>query len=249
MLKTCPACKEAKPLDAFSRQTKSKDGRYPYCKVCAKAKTQALYRARGKRSWMEDKTCSWCKTLKPRTTFRKDDLGKPVARCMDCETEISVRTSAGERRCNICREWLPLGRFYPSKLKFAHVACQECTKAQVAQPKYKSRRRAFVLMKEYGITLEQYDELVAKQNGGCPVCLNALPPDRAGHVDHVHGGAMKGRIRAIVHRDCNRFVLWTHEDSAQLRRAADLIDNPLTDWVVPNPTSNERAHEKERIKK
>lgn len=95
-------------------------------------------------------------------------------------------------------------------------------------------------MKSYRVQLaEQYDSLVAKQGGNCPVCLKSLPPDRGGYVDHVHEGKFKGRIRAILHRDCNRFVMWEHEDSGALRRAADLIDNPLTDWMVPGATPSE----------
>lgn len=117
----------------------------------------------------------------------------------------------------------------------------------MAQPDYQLRRRNYNLKKEYGITLEQYKELLAKQDHKCPICLGAFEPGNYSYpLDHAHGGKHKGRVRAIEHNDCNRFVMWMHEDSAQLRRAADLIDNPLTDWVVPNPTLNERRREKER---
>jgi len=33
-LKTCTKCQTPKPIDDFGRQTKSKDGRKNYCKVC-----------------------------------------------------------------------------------------------------------------------------------------------------------------------------------------------------------------------
>jgi len=47
--------------------------------------------------------------------------------------------------------------------------------------------------------------------------------------------------------------MWEHEDSGPLRRAADLIDNPLTDWMVPGKPSSEtrkqaRKREKEQKK-
>ena len=104
-------------------------------------------------------------------------------------------------------------------------------------------------MKEYGITGEQYDELVAKQDSNCPVCLTVLPTDRSGHVDHAHSGPFKGRIRAIVHSECNRAILRDHEDSAILRRAADLIDNPLTNWMVPGLPSSEVRKEARKQRK
>ncbi len=246
-VKICAACRETKPIDAFNRQASSKDGRYPYCKECSSARTKAAYRARGKKSWTGDKTCSWCRELKPRSAFRKDPAGKVAARCMACEADIAAHEVLNERRCNICREWLPLSRFYQSKLKFPNIACQECTRAQVAQPTYKTRRRERELRSEYGITLDQYKELLSRQGGKCPICMEGFEPGVFSYpVDHAHSGAMKGRIRAILHQNCNRFVMWMHEDSAPLRRAADLIDNPLTDWVVPSATFNERRRAKER---
>lgn len=248
-MKTCPACHIAKPLEDFNRQASNKDGRYPYCRDCAQEKVRALYRLRGKQSWVNDKTCSWCKVLKSRTEFRKDDRGKPAARCLACEAEVAAHDAAGERRCNICREYLPYSAFYASKLKFPNIACQACTREQVAQPGYKLRRRNFVLLREYGITLDQYKELLERQDNKCPICKVTFEPGNFSyHVDHIHNGKWAGRIRAILHQDCNRFVMWMHDDSAQLRAAADLIDNPLTDWIVPKPTLNERRREKERKK-
>lgn len=153
----------------------------------------------------------------------------------------------GRRFCNICRKWLETSAFYPSKLRFPHVTCQECVRTQVAQPAYKLRQRDYNLQKEYGITLDQYKELLARQDHKCPICKVPFEPGNFSYpVDHAHGGPNPGVIRAILHQDCNRFVMWMHEDSAQLRAAADLIDNPLTDWIVLNPTLNERRRAKER---
>lgn len=118
----------------------------------------------------------------------------------------------------------------------------------MTQPDYQLRRRNAELQKEYGITLDQYKELLERQGYKCPVCKVTFEPGVYSYpVDHAHSGPMVGRIRGILHRDCNRFVVWNHEDSAQLRAAADLIDNPLTDWVVPNPTSNERRKNKTQL--
>ncbi len=246
-MKKCAICQQEKPFEAFALSKKAKTGRHPYCKECASQRTRAAYAVRGKQSWMNDKICRWCQTLKPRTEFPRTSEGKVGARCNVCVTEITEHEGLGERRCNICRTWKPEDDFYESQLFKPHVACKECTRAQMTQPEYQLRRRDFTLQKEYGITLDQYKELLERQRHKCPVCLEAFEPGNFSYpLDHSHGGKFKGRIRAILHRDCNRFVMWMHEDSAQLRRAADLIDNPLTDWVVPNPTLNERRREKER---
>ena len=235
-MKFCPACKQDKPPEAFHRSVKTKDGLYGYCKACCKVRQADLYKRRDNTRRRTHKICTWCQQDRTREEYRVT-AGKQHTRCADCEDEIAEQTTLGLRRCNICREWLPQASFYASHLAKEHAGCIPCTRAW--HRGNRPNRRVFELMKSYGITAEQYDSLVAKQSGNCPVCLEPLPPDRGGYVDHVHEGKFKGRIRAILHRDCNRFVMWEHEDSGALRRAADLIDNPLTDWMVPGRPPSE----------
>jgi hypothetical protein len=42
LTKTCPGCKETKPVNEFTRNRARYDGLQPYCKVCSKA-DQAKY--------------------------------------------------------------------------------------------------------------------------------------------------------------------------------------------------------------
>ena len=236
-MKTCPDCGEAKPLDQFSRALKNKDGRYPYCKTCASVRHKAAYALRGKRSWMNDKTCTWCGVLKPRVEYQKDPDGRVHPRCKVCEADSAAREAAGTRRCTTCRQWKKNDAFYPSKLKLPHVTCIDCTKAYHASRTIPRRDKD--LQKNYGITLDQYKQLLALQNYACPICLEKFEPNNYSYsVDHSHEGIHRGKIRAIVHSECNRHVLWAHEDSRQLRAAADLIDHPLTEWMVPEAMIN-----------
>ena len=51
----------------------------------------------------------------------------------------------------------------------------------------------------YGITVEEYDALLARQGGVCGLC--GRPPDRKRlHVDHNHG---TGAIRGLLCHHCN----------------------------------------------
>ncbi len=165
--------------------------------------------------------------------------------CRDCLDHEERQHALGLKQCCDCQEWLTHDKFQPSKLKVYRAQCRECVSAQHAGRKDKARNTK--LKKEYGITGAQYDELVAKQGGNCPVCRLPLDPNSRSHpVDHAHGGAHAGRIRGVVHRDCNRFVLWTHDDSTMLRNAAELIDNPLTNWYVPGVPTNQRRAERNK---
>jgi hypothetical protein len=234
-MKTCAICREPKPFEAFPVQRKSKDGRHPYCKVCTSIRHRAAYKARGKRSWMDDKVCVRCRKLLPRTAYRRHPDGKVHSSCTDCEDTVAASEANGLKECNICQQWLERSAFYPSKVHLARTACAGCTRKQMKS--YGLTRRDRDLRKTFGISLDQYKQLLKLQNGRCPICLEPFEGGNFSYpVDHAHSGKFRGRIRAIVHTDCNRYVLWTHDNAAQLRAAADIIENPLTEWVVPERT-------------
>ena len=54
--------------------------------------------------------------------------------------------------------------------------------------------------KQLGVTVEQYDALLAAQGGGCAICGNP-PKTRRLHVDHDH---KTGRVRGLLCHRCNR---------------------------------------------
>jgi hypothetical protein len=72
------------------------------------------------------------------------------------------------------------------------------------------------LKRKYGITLEQYDAMLASQSGGCGIC-GRDPSDRISlHVDHDH---RTGRIRGLLCFPCNN-ALGDFDDDPSLLRAA-----------------------------
>lgn len=237
-MKTCPKCGETKSLDAFSVSRKNRDGLHGHCKACCSIRTRAAYAARGSKSWRSDSVCVRCNRTLPKHMF--DKHGRSCRDCLDYET---TQNASGLKQCNICSEWLPYDKFHPSKVAIYRTACAQCTRDYFTSRPDETRNSR--LKTEYGITLDQYKELLVRQNHECPICLVKFEPGNYSYpVDHAHGGVHKNRIRAILHQSCNRFVMWTHEDSGQLHRAANLIDNPLTDWYVPGVPYNQRKRER-----
>ena len=85
-------------------------------------------------------------------------------------------------------------------------------------------RRGYRLKSEFGITLEDYDRMVAAQGGKCAICL--LPPPGTGrntkrlHIDHDHD---TGEIRGLLCHACNTSLGQLGEDHERMQRMIDYV--------------------------
>ncbi len=90
-------------------------------------------------------------------------------------------------------------------------------------PDAKRRARDSYLRRKYGITMEQYDLMLAEQDGGCAICKRSPSESISLHVDHDHD---TGRIRGLLCFRCNN-SLGDLEDSPQLLMAElNYVDGP-----------------------
>lgn len=86
-------------------------------------------------------------------------------------------------------------------------------------PEVKRRERAAHLMRKFGITIEQYEEMLAIQGGGCAIC-GRLPGKISLHVDHDHE---TGRIRGCLCFRCNNALGDFAENGDWLVAAANYL--------------------------
>lgn len=86
--------------------------------------------------------------------------------------------------------------------------CRDCARAKWrrhSSSRPKGYRRGDYLEKTYGLTLEQYDQILNRQAGACAICKG--PPrgqgSKLGHfdVDHDH---TTGRVRGLLCNPCNQ---------------------------------------------
>lgn len=92
------------------------------------------------------------------------------------------------------------------------------------------RKRASHLRNKYGISLEQYAELLDRQRGCCAICDRHHSEFRTRlAVDHNH---ITGEIRGALCSYCNRYVVGRHRDPTLLRKIADYVEQG-TGWFVP----------------
>lgn len=71
----------------------------------------------------------------------------------------------------------------------------------------------------YGITLEDYNQMFAKQNGTCAIC-HTPPEHRRLAVDHDH---MTGEVRGLLCSRCNRLLGNSGDDPMILQSAIDYL--------------------------
>lgn len=111
-----------------------------------------------------------------------------VRKCSGCKQEKQLE--------DFCRSKdRPLGRSY---------YCRVCSAHSMRQWKY-------------GITAEEFEQLVAKQQGRCAICLR----ERELTVDHDHE---TGRMRGLLCRPCNRCLGQIGETVETFRRIVSYLE-------------------------
>jgi hypothetical protein len=92
-----------------------------------------------------------------------------------------------------------------------------------ARPEVKKQKRARNLVALYGITLQEYEAILAVQNGVCAVCGGPEISGRQKHlsVDHDH---KTGAVRGLVCIGCNSALGLVGEDKARLLSLLSYIE-------------------------
>lgn len=126
----------------------------------------------------------------------------------------------GTRTCRDCSRELPLSSFViwrrdrsGDRYQTTRRVCRGCISLRHKQNRADRHWDGDValmvrdqhLQRKYGIGVTQYDEMLARQGGGCAICGAAPdhPRNRGNgslHVDHDH---KTGRVRGILCAECN----------------------------------------------
>lgn len=119
-----------------------------------------------------------------------------------------------------------------------HSQCKSCMQEKQKKLKsdpekkvqYDAANREGYLRRTYGITGEQYNQMMEKQNSSCAIC-NKHQKDSKKRlaVDHNHE---TGEIRGLLCDYCNHRVIGRHRNGDLLRKMADYVDQG-TGWFVP----------------
>jgi len=106
------------------------------------------------------------------------------------------------------------------------------------------------LRRKYGITEDQYNDLLRSQNGRCAVCNKAASSFKNRlAVDHDHHS---GLVRGLLCNFCNRRIVGRHrkELGAELLLAAyNYLMSDYPGWVVPPKVKRKKRKRNVKRKK
>lgn len=85
----------------------------------------------------------------------------------------------------------------------------------------RAQERAGRLRRAYGITVEEYEELLEQQGGVCAICRDTNSDGRRLHVDHCHDAL---HVRGLLCFRCNAVLGNVNDDPEILRKAAEYLD-------------------------
>ena len=84
------------------------------------------------------------------------------------------------------------------------------------RPDRKAAGRAGHLKRKFGISPEQYEEMLKAQRGGCAICGRVPEAGKTFHVDHDHD---TGAVRGLLCQPCNHALGLFQESSLVVDRA------------------------------
>jgi hypothetical protein len=143
--------------------------------------------------------------------------------------------------CNGCSQILPESAFYrDTRIKRGyHRKCKSCQKAAAVSSYEKNRDSVLARLKQnycptaerdkklkhcYGISLQQYEEMLSSQNSKCLICGSTDSCHNSGQfvVDHCHS---TGTVRGLLCHHCNLLLGHAKDSTATLQAAINYLNN------------------------
>lgn len=156
------------------------------------------------------KRCGSCKFRKPFSEFGKNSHNKDGLRCYCKECRKAYNRAHRIEKAEYNKKYRQI-----NKVKLIK---QQKEYRQTEEGKLACCRRD--LKKSFGITLEEFDRMVEKQNGICAICGNININGQRLCVDHNH---KTGDIRKLLCHHCNRLLGCAKENVTILQSAINYL--------------------------
>ena len=155
-----------------------------------------------------EKYCNRCDTTKPVSEFNKNAKNKDSLAyyCRQCASQTA-------------KDWYEINK---EKAKKSKKAWREKNPDYFKE--YGERRRSL----RYGITIEQYNDLLDQQNNRCAICRQENEDGKPFHIDHDHScckgiGSCGECVRGLLCSHCNWMLGYARDNPETLEEGANYV--------------------------
>lgn len=134
--------------------------------------------------------------------------------------------------CIVCGDPKALSEFNYSSQKGKNInTCKKCRVDQKRERdrmdpyEHKRRTRNSNLKRKFGITLDDYEDMLFGQGGKCLICGEEQNGNKELSVDHDH---RTGKIRGLLCSRCNTFVGYIESNPNLLSKVMNYIKSHKT---------------------
>lgn len=127
--------------------------------------------------------------------------------------------------CKICNQYKPLNDFCHTSRGYYFSYCKSCDRVRPRKnptaeymknwrtnnPDKQKAIKKTATLKQYNLTLQEYDNLLSRQDGKCAIC-GSLPNKKDLAVDHDH---ITGKVRGLLCTNCN-LILGLANDNPEI---------------------------------
>jgi len=133
------------------------------------------------------------------------------------------------KKCTKCKIVQPFKDFHINSRKGQLAPrCKKCNRikhnewAKKNRDKIKKRHSISWRKHKYGLTQEQYNDMILSQNNECAICKK--PSHKTLHIDHDH---TTGKVRGLLCSTCNTGIGFFNEDIDSLNNAVKYLKSSL----------------------
>lgn len=139
--------------------------------------------------------------------------------CTKCKqakllTDFHTVSKNSERRRSICK--LCHNKIYRDNYRKNPEKYRKYTNSKPYRPELKRKAN----LKTFGLTIQQYEEMLQQQNGVCAICLETCTSGKRLAVDHCHA---TGKVRQLLCRRCNQSMGKFNDDPILLQKVVDYL--------------------------
>jgi hypothetical protein len=130
------------------------------------------------------------------------------------------------KTCKVCGVEKNISDFYTGRKD-----CKDCKNAAARQwrkdnpenvERHLVRMRERTKERRYGITQEQFNQMILDQNSKCKICSNDFKNSKDTHIDHCHN---TNKVRGLLCNNCNLALGQFNDNTDNMDNAIRYLQN------------------------